>query len=51
MRKLLILCGIVFCSWAGLAAGGEIGNLRWNQANLAQLRSSDQAAVIQFLNR
>jgi hypothetical protein len=50
MRKLLILCGVVFWSWSGLAAGGEIGNMRWNQANLAHLRSFDKTAVVEFLN-
>jgi hypothetical protein len=50
MTKRLMLCAILICTLRSVAMGSEIGDLKWNRANINRLRSFSKTEVLRFLN-
>lgn len=50
MNRRLILCAILICSLRSVAAGSEIGDLKWDQSNISRLRSYGKTEVLRFVN-
>jgi hypothetical protein len=51
VKKILILLVTTMIAFAGVAAGGELDAVPWNQANLKTLRAMGKHAVFRFLLR